>query len=199
MKKIFMIAAMAVAAVTANAQVWIGGNLGFNTETSKVEIAGFSTDNTTSNFEIAPEIGYNLSDQWAVAIALGYAHTEGTSMTFGDETVTGNINAFTIKPYARYTFVKAGNFSAFCDGYVSYSTAHMQNVENNINTFGIGLAPGIAYAVSPKVTLVAHVGKLGYDHTSYKQDTVVGEAKYTNNKFDFNITNSIYFGAYVNL
>ena len=37
MKKIMMIAVMAVAAISANAQMWVGGNLGFNTEKKKFE------------------------------------------------------------------------------------------------------------------------------------------------------------------
>ena len=60
MKKIMMIAAMMVAAVSANAQVWIGGEVGFNTTTNTVKVNGVSTDETTNNFTIAPEIGYNL-------------------------------------------------------------------------------------------------------------------------------------------
>ena len=71
MKKIFMMAVMAVAALSANAQVWLGGSfaLDFSKNTAK--------ENMTS-FEIAPEVGYNLSDKWAVAMALGFGTTNCT-------------------------------------------------------------------------------------------------------------------------
>lgn len=192
MKKIMMIAVMAVAAISANAQMWVGGNLGFNTEKTKFEDTELSSG---TSFEIAPEVGYNLNEKWAVAIALGYGHYDAGTVTFAGKEVSGIINTFSIKPYVRYTFVKAGNFSAFCDGVLDYSTTHVNGVENNRNSWGLAVTPGIAYAISPKVSLVAHVGEIGYDHTWF--DAGVGDV--TNNKFGINLTNAISFGAYVNL
>ena len=63
MKKIMMIAAMMVAAVSANAQAYVGGGIGFQTTSQG--------DNTNTVIKIMPEIGYNLSENWAVGIALG--------------------------------------------------------------------------------------------------------------------------------
>lgn len=187
-----MIAVMAVAAISANAQMWVGGNLGFNTEKTKFEDTEFSSG---TSFEIAPEVGYNLNEKWAVALALGYGHYDAGIVTFAGKEVSVIINTFSIKPYVRYTFVKAGNFSAFCDGVLDYSTTHVNGVENNLNSWGLAVTPGIAYAISPKVSLVAHVGEIGYDHTWF--DAGVGDV--TNNKFGINLTNAISFGAYVNL
>lgn len=192
MKKIIMMAVMAVAAVSANAQMWVGGNLGINTQTTKFEDTELSSG---TNFEIAPEVGYNLNEKWAVAMAVSYAHNENCTISFAGKSVTGNVNSFSIKPFVRYTFLKSGNFSAFCDGVLYYTTYHAQGIENNLNDSGVSLNPGIAYAVSPKVSLVAHLGKLGYNHTWF--DTDFGTAKM--DKFDFNVSNSVYFGAIVNL
>ncbi len=172
MKKLFMIAAMAVMSLTASAQVWVGGSLGFNT--TKVDGA----DSGTTNFSIAPEVGYSLGEKWDVALKLGYAFNDAA-----------NTNSFEITPYVRYTFCKAGNFSVFCDGGISYATTHTQGVEDNANVFAVGFNPGIGYAVSDKVTLVAHIGDLSYAH-GWQGDGKV-------NSFNFDITNNISFGAYV--
>lgn len=200
MKKFFMVAALAVAALTANAQVWIGGNLGVHTDKTKIEDTEIGTNTTV---EIAPEIGYNLNEKWAVALQLGYQYSSNAANVLGSTDLKGSVNTFSIKPYARYTFVKAGNFSAFCDGYLSYETAHVRNIDNNYNAMSVGLTPGIAYAISPKVTLVAHIGDLSYAHGWHDRDVQFGEISSTvtekNNAFDFNIKNSISFGAYVNL
>lgn len=187
-----MMAVMAVAAVSANAQVWVGGNLGFNTEKTKFEDTELSSG---TSFEIAPEVGYNLNEKWAVAIALSYAHNENSTVSVAGQSASGNINSFSIKPFVRYTFLKSGNFSAFCDGVLYYTTTHAQGVENNFNDSGVSFNPGIAYTITPKVSLIAHLGKLGYNHEWHK----VGDDFRKKDAFDFNISNSIYFGAIVNL
>lgn len=192
MKKIMMIAVMAVAALTANAQTWVGGNIGLHTEKTKFESTELYSG---TNFEIAPEIGYNLNDKWAVAIALSYGHYANKVVSFAGQDISGTANAFSIKPFVRYTFVKAGNFAVFCDGVLDYSSLHINGVENNLNSTGVAFTPGISYAVSPKVFLVAHVGELSYDHTWF--DAGVGTVK--DNAFNIGLTNAISFGAYVNL
>lgn len=184
-----MIAAMALATVAANAQVWVGGSLDFNTNSTKFDGTELSS---ATNFEIAPEIGYNLNNKWAVAVALGYSHTEDATIEIGDDyAFSGCANGFSIKPYVRYTFVKSGNFSVFCDGYLQYATLHYQGNEDNLNAFSVGVTPGISYDLSSKVSLVAHVGELSYRHAWMD--------KLTNDKFNLNLTNAISFGAYVNL
>ena len=190
MKKIMMIAVMAVAAISANAQAWIGGNIGFTTNKTSVE--GDKIDSNTT-FEIAPEVGYNLDENWAVALKVAFSHNNNGAIDFAGETFgVGNTNTFKVNPYVRYTFVKAGSFSAFVDGGVSYATSHVSGMENNVNTFGVGFNPGIAYAISPKVSLVAHLGDLAYQNSSLK----VGDVKFKNNAFKFDIFNGVSFGAY---
>lgn len=193
MKKIMMIAVMAVAAISANAQVWIGGNIGV--QTNKTSFDGNKLSSNTS-FEIAPEIGYNLSDKWAVALELAYSHTGNGEINFAGESVKGYLNSFSVKPYARYAYVKSGNFSAFVDGGINYTTSHVSGFSNNLNSFGVFFAPGFSYAVSNKVSLVAHLGDLSYDYTYVKVPGT--DKKATNNAFNFQLFNGVSFGAYYN-
>ena len=61
-----MIAVMAVAAVSANAQWYIGGSFGLNfTKATK------DADSQTT-LNIAPEVGYNINDNWAVGAQVGF-------------------------------------------------------------------------------------------------------------------------------
>ena len=184
MKKFFVMAVMAVAALNANAQVWVGGEL---------ELSGshkVGNDKTESTFAIKPEVGYSLTDKIDVAIALGYSHLKNQTVTVDEYVVRGTGNQFAINPYVRYKFVKAGNFFAFVDGGISYSTAHLNGVKNNINSFGVGIAPGIAYSVSNKVTLVSHLGDGLYFTHSWRKDD------YHKNSYGFKFANAISFGAY---
>ena len=62
MKKIFMTLVAVCFAATMNAQVYVGGSLGFNAWSSQ-ENAG---DRSETTFKIMPEIGYNINDSWAI-------------------------------------------------------------------------------------------------------------------------------------
>ena len=168
MKKMIFMAMMAICAVSANAQVWIGGNLGYD----------FDKNNgvKTHSLSISPEVGYNLSDKWAIAANLDYTY---------EKTVNGfGVNNFTINPYVRYTFAKAGMASFFVDGSIGGGFEKVENLDAE-GVFGIGVQPGVALQISPKVCLVTKLGYLGYHHSD-NQD-----------KFGFGVNNeTITFGAY---
>ena len=197
------LAAVAVAA-TMNAQVWVGGEVGFTGDKTTVKNNGVSSSYSTNNFTIAPEIGYNLNEKWAVAMKIGFTHSEdnGAIRAMIQEAapelhINGKLmsNTFSINPYARYTFVKAGNFSAFVDGGISFATIHVNNLSdqmNNISSFGVAVKPGIAYALSEKVGLVAHLGEISYNAMWTKAKNV--DVKVNNDSF----WNAISFGAYYN-
>ena len=185
MKKIFMMAVMAVAALSANAQTWVGGELGFTSS----HVNGLGTE---KNFTIQPEVGYSLNDKFDVALKIGYSYySEKLNKNLGNYKF--NANEFEVSPYVRYKFVKAGNFFAFVDGGLNYATIHYNGTEKNQNEFGVFVTPGIAYSVSNKVTLVSHLGEgLYYNHQWMK-------GTYHENNVGFRLFNGITFGAYVNL
>ena len=103
MKKIMMtLAALAVAA-TMNAQVYVGGGIGFTTASND--------GNSATNFKIIPEIGYNLDENLAVGISFGYAQNE--TKINGVKTTN---KEFEISPYLRYTFLKLDKVNVLFDG-----------------------------------------------------------------------------------
>ena len=168
MKKMIFMAMMAICAVSANAQVWIGGNLGYD----------FDKNNgvKTHAISISPEVGYNLSDKWAIAANLDY--------TYGKVVNAGSVNTFTITPYVRYTFAKAGMASFFVDGGLEGGVQKVEGFDAE-GVFGIGFQPGVALQISPKVSLVTKLGCLGYRHTD------------DHDQFGFGVNNeTITFGAY---
>ncbi|MCH5176708.1 MAG: outer membrane beta-barrel protein [Prevotellaceae bacterium] len=149
MKKIILTAIVAVASLGANAQIWVGGQLGFNI--SDREDLG---EGKTTTFSIAPEVGYTLNDKFDLAIAL---RESNTSVKDGDSS-----NTFTVNPYARYTFFQTGKVGFFVDGGFSVGVQSFDGSDDNLTIWGIGIRPGVKYAASDKVTLVASFGGLGY-------------------------------------
>lgn len=174
MKKLFLMAAFVVASVAASAQVYVGGSLGF--ESSKEH----KDAETLTSFSILPEVGYNLSDNLAVGIQLGYASKE-----FGEDDTESK---FKVAPYARYTFAKSGAASFFVDGGIIF-TSYGSDYEGS--NFGVGLRPGVKFAVSDKVDVVARTGYLGYSKDN--------EDRGGGSKFGLNIDNTnLLLGVFFN-
>lgn len=165
MKKIILMAAFAVASVAASAQVYVGGSLGFESrnagEGKKASMA----------FSIAPEVGYKLSDNLAVGIQLGYSATNDKNRAdvqeSGIEKMAGDkgektYGIFNVAPYVRYTFAQTGAASFFVDGgvYASFLTGGDDSYKGTV--FGVGVRPGVKFAASEKVDVVAKLGYLGW-------------------------------------
>ena len=154
MKKVILAAIIAFTSMAASAQVWMGGSLGLNfTKPEGGEVA--------TSFSIAPEVGYTLSDKWDIAIALN----ESLTITDG-----ASANSISVEPYARYTFAKTGIVSFFVDGGFGIGSAAVAvgdgDDEEEVGSafaFSIGFKPGVKFAVSEKITLVAKLGFLGYE------------------------------------
>lgn len=148
MKKIILMAVMAVMTLTAAAQNWYaGGNVGFWRN---------SSENTTE-FNILPEVGYNLNSNWAIGATFGYAHSYEDGLS---------INLGVINPYARYTFFSNEKVNLFVDGGVDLgfgASKYDGESSDTAVTYGIGFKPGLSYNISEKFSLIAHLGFLGYE------------------------------------
>lgn len=148
MKKILMMAVMAVMALGASAQWYVGGSLNFGqTKSDGVK---------TTTYGIAPEVGYNFSEKWAFGGILDLGYTKITDV----KTTLINVN-----PYARYTYFKSDVVSLFVDGTVGlgfgWSKAGGEKSDTAV-AYSIGLKPGVAFNFNEHFSLVAHIGLLGY-------------------------------------
>lgn len=190
MKKVILAALVAVASLSANAQVYLGGKLGFNAGKA------FDGADNVTKFEIAPEIGYNINEKWAVGLEIGFStqngdfNTEeallpiptGTGVKYGKSD-----SRFSIAPYARYTFAKTGIASFFIDG--GFATIFLNNSRGNL--WNISVRPGVKLSASEKVDFVAQIAALGYTWASKNAGKT--------SAFGLNVDNTaIKFGVYYN-
>lgn len=134
MKKIVLSIIVALIAITANAQVYVGGTFGVGSD--KVETEGTEVKNTT--FKILPEVGYELNEDWSVGTVVGYEYNKS-----GDV----KTNTFTIAPYARYFFLNSDVVRLFADGGFGFSTSKTKG-NDALNSWNIGIKPGIAIKLS---------------------------------------------------
>ena len=103
MRKIFMTLVALVMTVAANAQVFVGGEVGFwrNYE-----------DNHTS-FTVAPQVGYNITNKWAIGLEFDYDYNYYDGL---------KVNGVGAAPFARYTAAKAGPVSFLLDAGFAINT-----------------------------------------------------------------------------
>jgi len=148
MKKFLAAVAVAMCSLTASAQVWVGGSVGFAVTNPE----GPASSTTVTS--IAPQIGYKLSEKWEIGLLL-----EETAI-FSNE----NVNAFYLSPFGRYNFAKAGIANFFLDGGVLVGTQNFADnyVKSESHTsFGLGFRPGVKIGLSEHLGLEAKTGYLG--------------------------------------
>lgn len=160
MKKFLSLVIISIASLAASAQAYLGGSIGL----------GYDFDEESMNFTLAPEVGYNLNNKWAVGGTIAYSY-EGSM----------EINTFAFEPYARFTFAKVADdkLHFFCDGTVGIGILSARRMDTG-TIWQLGFKPGMAYNLNNHWSLVAHLGFLGYKGAD-------------RNAQDFGLSNSVGF------
>ncbi|MGJ1261991.1 outer membrane beta-barrel protein [Sphingobacterium spiritivorum] len=160
MKKLFLtLTAITALTFAANAQTEkgkfiVGGQVGFST--SKIQ----DTDIKSSSFSIMPQVGYFVSDNFAIGTGIGYEYNKS-------ETTTENVNdAFKVAPYGRY-YLGEGPVKFFGQLTVpmAWGNQKVDDVKTNKTTnYGVEVAPGFAYFPTSKIGIEFKVRGLYYNH-----------------------------------
>lgn len=186
MKKFLMTIVAAIAAVSVNAQVYVGGGIGFASYDNGAK--------SYTSFKFLPEIGYVLDEDMAIGVTFGY---EQGSVDAAINSTVGSVDApktFSVAPYLRYNFVKMGKVAIFADGQLSYKNIDNKDINGQkYNSFGIGVLPGIAVNFNDKLSFVSHLGYLGYNQIKSDADGAKAQSS-----VGLNLTNGLTFGLYYN-
>ena len=153
MKKIVVLIFVVMAALSAKAQFYVGGNVAL----------WHNDDADNTSFLIEPEFGYNFSERWAVGATLGFAHNSKETVGFK--------NAFSFAPYVRYSYYENKVVRLFLDGGIGISS--VKYGDNSEGGFELGIKPGLAIKLNNHFSLVAKCGFLGY-----RDDYAYGSAGY---------------------
>lgn len=184
MKKLFLSIVMAFAAVSMQAQFYVGGEAGFWRD----------YDGNNTSVKILPEVGHNLDEKWSIGAKLGYEYSYSGETTLGIKTNT-KTNSFVIAPYARYTYAKFGSVNLFVDGGFGFAT-YKEEVNGHEgdaqNAWEVGVKPGLSVDFTEKLSFVTHIGFLGWRDSD--------DAKVWGSEgFGFDLSgNSLTFGLYYN-
>ena len=161
MKKLFMALVAVVLAVSANAQVFIGGTAGIS------NVKNASADNATT-YKIIPEIGYDIDSENTVGIAFGFGkgNSDISYDAFNPATADHTLEYVTINPYFRYKIASIKTVSLYSE--LGFGYTHYDDLGNLL---AIGLRPVVTFNVSKHVQLVSKIGFLGYKSFDPKSDT----------------------------
>ena len=140
MKRLFLMMVVALTTLCANAQVYVGGEVGI-----------WYNDTQDKTFlSIAPSIGYELNETWALGSELKYAYKSDT------------FNKFEIAPYARCSFFHNDMVKLFVDLGFGVAVTNPE-IGDNVTGWRIGAQPGIAIHLNKNFALLAKAGFVGYD------------------------------------
>jgi len=201
-KTIFLFAfiAFAMIAMGQKGSWYIGGMIGYNSSTDKVDSSGTKT--LSSAWQASPEIGTFLTKNVQLGLVTGVI---GSSRKIGDKK---DFNSFSFDPtlYVRYFFHLTDNFSVFTgiylnyfygiDKYYSYPSGSETSLKGTHSGYGARLGIGIAYALSPRFTAVAQYGLAGFSSIVYKDND--GNKTSTSTNFDVGI-NTVGAGSVFNI
>lgn len=187
-------------ALCANAQFYGGGTLCYKS----VDVPVKSSKSSATSFKIAPEVGYNINEMWAVGVGVGYMSTNMVTQTTGniggflDMTTTTklekDVTMLIFSPYVRNTLVTSKFANFFVDAAFNYAKIDYDG--NTTNVYGFGISPGVLIKLNNSFSFVTKLGGISY--ASAKNDAPGAEKI---NGFEFNLTSleNLEFGLYFNL
>ncbi|WP_396163556.1 outer membrane beta-barrel protein [Flavobacterium sp.] len=171
MKKVLLSAVALLAFGFANAQEEKSTNGGFSKGDVFVTGAftfGSSNDKDnevkTNGFEIAPQVGYFLTENIAIGGKLGFASSKEETAGVDTEDMSG----LTLGAFGRYYFTPANQFSLFANLGLDYASMKDKLADAKLNGFQAGLGAGMNYFVSSNFSIEAGVAVLGF--SSEKSD-----------------------------
>lgn len=170
MKKVLLSAVALLAFGFANAQeeksnggfskgdVFVTGAFTFGSSNDK------DNDVKTNAFEIAPQVGYFLTENIAIGGKLGFGSfkVEDTGVDVVD------MSGLTLGAFGRYYFTPANQFSLFANLGLDYSSMKDKLADAKVNGIDAGLGFGMNYFVSSNFSIEAGVAVLGF--SSEKSD-----------------------------
>lgn len=175
MKKIFLTVALVAMTFSANAQLFVGGEIGLNTIGGNTKVTSNNETQTQKSnglttFTIAPELGYQFSEKFLVGASLGVTPIINRTYT-GENTVTKTTTvSWSINPYARYRLAALGNFGVWAQGGLSIG-GNKQDENTSTFAFNIGILPVLSYSINEHFTLLTRLNVFSLNFTTSTKTT----------------------------
>lgn len=178
-------------------ELFVGGSLGLSITSNSSTFGDEELTVSTTNWSIAPEVGYFITDEFLIGLGLGFS---GTSMDDGSGSSTSSGNTWSIGAYGRRVWDLGRDLELFAGLNLAYGQALLDvgfpavstdtsgvpmadptaSTTLDFNVFSASANLGLMYRVGKRWILMSSLGlidlQLGTSTTNY------GDAKvsYTN-------------------
>ena len=214
MKKALLFFAVVAFAFTANAQFFVGGNLGLHRDASGAVYDGktWGAKDVNFDFKFAPKVGYQINDAfqigakflWDRSDALEYVALSNTPGNSNYDKVNykdnNYINMFGFGIFARYNVYNAGSLTVFCEADLSMLFGTWKNSRTYVDgtgvdvtvdgakatDFRVGITPGLNYAFNEHFSMDLYLDLLGISYNKYSVKSATDD-KAVVNKREFNL------------
>jgi len=204
MKKVFLAVLFAsMMAVSANAQLFVGGSLGFDISADKSTWGTtVSNGDLDVSFDFSPKVGFYLSSVFGVGVithfGLGLTNDRDNNPTKYSTVKWG------FGPFMRYTLLSRGDFSMLVEGGAGvYGTVSKRTMGSTTNkapsTFGFDISamPVLSYSLTNRVNLEAssNLLRFGFGLETTKSGAGDSLSKDTTTSFGFGIDGYDFFNS----
>jgi hypothetical protein len=187
--RVFFIVLFSAFCISLNAQVFVGGNVGFNAANDKTNDGGTIIGKSSNySISISPNIGKFLSEKFAIGVALDISFS-GNTTGVNTETISKS-SSLGGSFFMRYYAIKWNKFSVFGQGNIGLGFSESSTKTGGSTTEGpketkvyLSFYPGLSYDVNEKLSLqtTLNILSFGYNYISTRTDT------YKENSSSFNI------------
>ncbi len=170
MKRFIYFVLLVFISISANAQLFVGGHLGFSYNGGSDKVGNTSVDApSTRIFNFSPMAGYYLTPKMAVGVKLNFNSIK--EETPDDETIE-KTKTFGIAPFLRYHAITFNKISVFAQGGIGFSFASSKTTVNGTSTdepkttsVGFGMSPGISYELNEHFMLETTINILSVNYS----------------------------------
>ncbi|TAG02827.1 MAG: hypothetical protein EAZ44_06835 [Cytophagia bacterium] len=159
-------------AQTEKGTIYVGGNLRFGSTTNKTTSGTITSESSSSNFSIIPDVGYFISDNVAIGLGIGYSQSTSKSPN-GLTTTTTTESNFIIAPTFRYYMpTSSETFKFFLQARVGINTGNVKSetatltTTDKTNGWDFFVSPNFAYFPTKKWSIEFGVQGIGYSSGS---------------------------------
>ncbi len=180
MRKIIITIIVALACIESQAQTekgkrFIGGSVGFNSQSNQN-----NRDLKSNNFNISPSVGYFVAERFAIGLSAGYNASKDRYQTFDQQgnplVAESKSNFLSISPFVQY-FIPVSDgkffFSPTLGTSLSFGRSRNSLTTNDTfstSTYSVSVNPGFSYFPTEHWGINLNVGGLSYRVINPKGD-----------------------------
>lgn len=187
--RVFLVALFSLFFISINAQIFVGGNVGFNTSNDKTD-NGIATTQKESAYSLSlyPKAGMFLSEKLALGVSFDI-YFSGDKSGVNTETISKS-STIGVSPFLRYYAINWNKFSVYGQGSIGLGFSNSSVKTGGSTTDGpkttrlyIGFFPGLSYNISDKLSFETSLNFLSFGYNYFT--TKDGSSKNNGSSFNF--------------